>query len=198
MELSELVGYFEMMLDKQLLSEDEYRRRLQKGQEALAAYCEHQFSPKNNQVLYIEKFFGSGSAKAWLEDVPLSGRIDRVDWIDRQLKTVRVIDYKTGKPKSINEIEGKTVSANLSDRELSLPKSIRGPYKRQLLFYKLLAELDKNFVPQVTEAIFDFVEPKDNGKFVQRKFTLLDEDVSLLKDLIREIMAEIRSLTFLN
>ena len=109
-----------------------------------------------------------------------------------------MIDYKTGKPKSINEIEGKTVSANLSDRELSLPKSIRGPYKRQLLFYKLLAELDKNFVPQVTEAIFDFVEPKDNGKFVQRKFTLLDEDVSLLKDLIREIMAEIRSLTFLN
>ncbi len=197
MELSELVGYFETMLGKQLLSEDEYRRRLQKGQEALAAYYEHQFSPKNNQVLYIEKFFGSGSAKTWLDDVPLSGRIDRVDWIDRQSKTVRVIDYKTGKPKSINEIEGKTVSANLSDRELSLPKSIRGPYKRQLLFYKLLAELDKNFVPQVTEAIFDFVEPKDNGKFVQRKFTLLDEDVSLLKDLIREIMAEIRSLTFL-
>ncbi len=196
--LSTLTSHFETELGKQLIVEDEFRRRLKKGQEALTAYYEQQFHPENHEVLFIERFFGSGFAKVWLDDIPLSGRIDRVDWLDKKAKTVRVVDYKTGKPRSMNEIEGKTASADLSERELALPEPIRGSYKRQLLFYKILAELDKSFIPQVTEAVFDFVEPKENGKFVQRSFELVDEDVNLLKDLIRQVMKEIRELAFLH
>ena len=133
-----------------------------------------------------------------LDDIKLVGRIDRIDWLDKGQKTVRVIDYKTGKAKSVNEIEGKTLSANLSERELSLSENIRGPYKRQLLFYKLLTQLDKTFSPQVKQGVFEFIEPNERGKFVSRSLTLLDEDVEDLKHLIRDVMAEIRALKFIS
>jgi hypothetical protein len=47
--------------------------------------------------------------------------------------------------------------------------------------------------------MFDFVEPdKYTGKLVRREFSLLDDDVEDLKDLIREVMKEIRELKFLD
>lgn len=132
-----------------------------------------------------------------LGDIHLTGRIDRVDWLDREKRLVRVIDYKTGKARSKNYIEGKIASANLSQREQELPDSIKGPYKRQLLFYKLLTDLDETFIPTASEGMFDFVEPNKSGNFMQRNFALSDQAVADLKDLIKEVMIEIRSLKFL-
>jgi len=86
----------------------------------------------------------------------------------------------------------------LSERERALPEPIRGPYKRQLLFYKLLTELDTTFKPTVTHGVFEFVEPNASGKIVTRLFELKQEDVELLKELIREVMSEIRSLAFIS
>ncbi|PIR62492.1 MAG: hypothetical protein COU65_03120, partial [Candidatus Pacebacteria bacterium CG10_big_fil_rev_8_21_14_0_10_42_12] len=150
------------------------------------------------QPIYIERFFGSGLSKTVLGDITLTGRIDRIDWHDISKKTARVVDYKTGRIRSVNDIEGKTVSAGLSEREQSLPESIRGPYKRQLLFYKLLTELDRTFVPTVVEGVFDFIEPnKTNGKQVSHTFALDDSAVNDLKELIKEVMGEIRGLEFL-
>ncbi|MBU0576399.1 hypothetical protein KJ654_01930, partial [Patescibacteria group bacterium] len=59
------------------------------------------------------------------------------------------------------------------------------------------ADLDETFIPTVTEGEFDFVEPNDRGKLVKRSFILTEEDVNDLKDLIKEVMREIRSLKFL-
>ena len=133
-----------------------------------------------------------------MDDISLTGRIDRVDWLDEAERTVTLIDFKTGKPKSVNQIEGRTVSLGLSEREKSLPESIRGPYKRQLLFYKLLTQLDQSFIPEAVEGVFAVIEPNPNGKLVTRRFELKDEDVKELKDLIRQVMAEIRKLEFLD
>jgi hypothetical protein len=56
-------------------------------------------------------------------DIPISGKLDRLD--KKADGTVTVIDYKTGKAKSENEIRGLTQSSD-------------GGYYRQLVFYKLL------------------------------------------------------------
>ena len=82
-------------------------------------------------------------------------------------------------------------------RESELPESIRGPYKRQLLFYKLLAELDETFPYSVEEGVFDFIQPTASGKHVQRILTLQQADVEDLKKLIKTVMEEIRTLKFL-
>ncbi len=194
--LDEVLKEFEESLTKELMTAANFKRRLSYGKEILTQYYE-QVEESKVEPLFIERFFGFGWSKTILDDIHLTGRIDRVDWVDKADKTVKVIDYKTGKAKSKNYIEGKIASAGLSEREQQLPESIRGPYKRQLLFYKLLTDLDETFIPTVTEGEFDFVEPNSSGKLVKRSFSLKDEDVDDLKQLIRQVMTEIRNLKFL-
>lgn len=188
---------FEQQLVKEIMTADELPRRLAYGREVLSAYLNH-YDVHSSQAWQTERVFGSGFTKTILDDIPLTGRIDRFDWVDTEQKLVRVVDYKTGAAKTVNEIEGKTQSAGLSPREKELPESIRGAYKRQLLFYKLLTELDQTFKPAVVNGVFDFIEPdKTRGTFVQREFELLDADVKDLKELVRVVMKEIRELKFL-
>lgn len=195
--LEKFLADFESALEKEPLTEDELKKRLKYGREILTKYYEN-YSAEEVNPFQVELFIGGGHHKAILDDIYLTGRIDRIDWVDRAKKTVRVVDYKTGKAKSLNDIEGKTIAANLSPREQSLPESIRGPYKRQLLFYKLLADLDPSFNYEVVEGVFDFVEPnKQTGKLVRRHFSLEKEAVNDLKKLIKEVMEEIRELGFL-
>jgi DNA helicase II / ATP-dependent DNA helicase PcrA len=195
-ELKIVLRHFEEALAKELLVSADYDRRLAYGKHILQQYYE-QLDSSLTKPLFIERFFGSGWSKTILDDIHLTGRIDRIDWLDTERKLVKVIDYKTGKEKSANYIEGAIDSAGLSEREQSLPEGIRGAYKRQLLFYKLLTELDPSFIPTATVGVFEFVEPNASGKIVSRQFELRDEDVNELKDLIREVMKEIRELKFL-
>lgn len=191
---------FYSALSRELIDSSEFDRRLSIGKKALTAYM-NQLPVEINTPLYLEKFFGGRSQAVYLDGIPLSGRIDRIDLLNAGDKAIKVIDYKTGKARSANEIEAKTKASQLdfSERELALPESIRGPYKRQLLFYKLLTELDPQFSFTTTVGVFDFVEPDaKTGKITQRVFDLHQEDVEDLKVLIKEVMEEIRGLGFLN
>lgn len=196
-DISAIQTQFETALQRELLTQQDYQRWLLRGQEVLQIYFD-QTNFAAVQPFQFEKSFGYSKAQTILDDITLSGRIDRIDWLDQELGTVKVIDYKTGSDKSVNQIEGMVASMELSDRERALPESIRGPLKRQLLFYKLLTELDQSFKPVVTHGVFEFVEPNKSGKIVTRLFELHNEDVDLLKELIKEVMAEIRSLKFLS
>lgn len=187
---------FEKAFEKEILTKEEYTLRFERGREILRQYYQH-YSNQLFSPVAIEKFYGYGFSKTVLGDIELNGRVDRIDWLDKSKQTAVVIDYKTGKAKSVNEIEGKVATSEFSERELALPENIRGPYKRQLLFYKLLTQLDTSSSYTVEEGIFDFVQPNEQGKFIQRRFALLDEDVEALKKLIQEVMAEIRALKFL-
>ncbi len=194
-----VVAKYEESLRQEVLTEKQLQERLAYGEKVLRNYWQQTIDEKP-EIFKVEEFFGSGWRQTILDrDIYLTGRIDRIDWVDREEKLVRVLDYKTGKNKSENTIEGKTKAANLSEREQKLPESVRGPYKRQLLFYKLLTELDRSFIPTVTEGVFEFVEPYKKGRpeLKPRKFKLKQEDVEDLKKLIREVMQEIRELRFL-
>jgi len=195
-KVSEVLGVYRRALEKEVLTKEEFQLRLRRGEEVLtqflALYGDEVIAP-----LFVEKFFGYGWSATVLDDIQLTGRIDRVDLIDHAVQSVRVIDYKTGRSRTDNEISGSVGTAEFSERELELPENIRGPFKRQLLFYKLLLQLDKSFKGSVAEGIFDFVEPDRDGKFVRRSVPLLDEDVEALKELIKQVMGEIRGLEFL-
>ena len=95
-----------------------------------------------------------------------------------------MVDYKTGAAKTRNQILGVTKEANKD-------------YFRQLVFYKLLADLDKSFPLTVQEAMLDFVEPnKKSGRFKREKFLITDDQVNELKETIRSVMKDIRALKF--
>jgi DNA helicase-2/ATP-dependent DNA helicase PcrA len=197
LDKEQLLSTFEQALKKELLLPEEFNRRLTKGVGVLDQYYQH-IQNATHAPAFLERSFGNGFSQTILGDIHLLGRIDRIDWVHPTAKTVKVIDYKTGKVKSAREIEGLTVSANLSPREQSLPEGIRGPYKRQLLFYKLLSQLDKSFSAEVTHGSFEFLEPGETAqKFISREFELPQSEVELLKELIIQVMKEIRELEFL-
>ena len=191
---------FQTALERQILPVNELAARLNQGQEILAAYYQALPSQDFTQLKSLEYNFGVASRPVVLDDIYLTGKVDRIDWLDKQKKTIRLVDYKTGHKKSVNEIEGKTATSqkDMSERELNLPESLRGPYKRQLVFYQLLSELDKTFVGKVEQTQLDFVETTVDGKAGHINFTITSEEVNDLKNLIKVVMQEIRNLEFLN
>jgi len=59
----------------------------------------------------------------------------------------------------------------------------------------LLAELDKSFDYQIVQTELDFIEPK-GGEFKKERFNITPEEVTGLKQVIRDSMAQIRALDF--
>lgn len=196
-ELPDVLASYRYHLSKEILTSSEFSRRLKIGNEVLAAYYRENAS-RTYDILALEKKLGGFAQPIIIADnISIAGRIDRLDWVDQKNRLIKVIDYKTGKQKSENEIEGKVGTKDYSERELNLPENIRGHYKRQLLFYKLLIENDRSLNLKVSHGVFEFVEPKENGKLVSRVFELKDEDVAELKKLVIQVMTEIHNLEFL-
>ncbi|MFZ5392555.1 MAG: ATP-dependent DNA helicase [Patescibacteria group bacterium] len=178
-----LLQYFEAGLNKEVLAEHDLKHLRQNGRENLAKYYDF-YCDKFKIPIYNE--FNFGSKKILLDQqIPITGKVDRVELLeDSDGETVRVIDYKTGQPKSRNDILGKT-------------KTSTGDYHRQLIFYKLLGRLSSSFIYKIKEVELDFVEPKKgSGKFVRESFMIELEQLNQLKKMIREVWVKIQALQF--
>ncbi len=180
--LDYVLNEFQDCLRKELINEEDVITWLAKGQKTLTKFYEEQLI--NMPIPFaVEKSFGNGVSQPMLDDIRLKGKMDKLEWIDKVKKTVRVVDYKTGQPKSRNAIEGKTQEAD-------------GSYKRQILFYKLLADLDPSFSAFLEEAEFVFVETSPSGKYVSHRFNFIENEVNDLKQEITDTMAKIRDHQF--
>ena len=140
------------------------RQELMKtGEEALRAYISQEgagMAATHESELSIT----ASLAVPGVGEVPLTGKLDRLDL--RADGTVSVIDYKTGKAKSENDIK-------------CLTKSGDGNYYRQLVFYKLLLDRDGRYT--MNEGALHFVEPDEKGKCVTRTFIITDAEVAALE-----------------
>lgn len=172
-----LLSFYDEALHKQVLTDKEFSEMQKDGIKALTKYFE-KYKDFFDIPLYMEFAFGRFPHKVVFDDFELKGQVDKIELIDPAKKSVRVVDYKTGRNKSENEILGKTKNSDLN-------------YFRQLMFYKLLAELDPNFNLTVAEAELDFVEHVKKVKISYK-----DYDTSDLKKEIREAMKNIRNHNF--
>lgn len=86
------------------------------------------------------------SRNIFLDGIPLTGSIDRIDLLPD--RTVRIVDYKTGNVKSQNELLGEGTNGDIG-------------YYRQLMFYRIALSLDANWSRYPVEELrVDFVEGK--------------------------------------
>lgn len=176
--------YLEQELDKMPFTKDEYVRLHEKGYTALLTYISHIKGslPKVTQEEFaLQVYLETGLPE--LPELLLTGKLDRLD-MDQDGKVVRVIDYKSGKPKTRNEILGNT-------------KNSEGDYKRQLTFYALLLSLygDERYV--CTTGILTFIEADTKGTIHEELFEITHDEIEALKLELITVAQEIVSGDFL-
>lgn len=175
-----LFGTFSRAIERSPLNERDIAELLKKGERSLTLWH------ATRAGSWPERTEAEVSEEAYLplpDGTPLllRGKLDRVDEV---AGGVRVVDYKTGKPRSRNDIMGKTASGD-------------GGYYRQLVFYRLLlarAEASRTMV----EGILEFVEPDDAGKVRTEAFEVPDADVQELERTITDAAERILTLAFWN
>jgi DNA helicase-2/ATP-dependent DNA helicase PcrA len=175
----ELLAYFDDALEREPFSLRDLKEAKRRGKAALSGY----FGVLEGDMRSIDlstlkgEYPLSGSIDVDGTPLPLSGKVDRME---ESAGLLRVIDYKTGKPKTRNEIEGNT-------------KSSDGSYKRQLVFYKLLLSLEGR---EMTEAVLEFVEPDQKGESRRESFAISEAEVEELKDTLKRVSKEIMDMSF--
>ena len=180
--------YLKSCLDTALnqlpLSTENYTRLHEKGFSALLTYIDKVKSswPKEMKTEFsIKVEMETGIAE--IPTISLTGNLDRLDFSDG--KVSRVVDYKTGKPKTRNVIEGNT-------------KNSDGGYKRQLVFYALLLDLYDDERYKCRTGTLSFVEPDSHGEIHEETFEITDNEIAELRELIIKATKEICSGEFLN
>ena len=172
---------------------------LEKGNTALSAYFDYYQNSWRTET--INEFRVQNVMFKLPEgEVKLTGSLDKIELIDEGgevhpvklpqsgtafggFNRVNVVDYKTGRPKTRNEVEGKTQSAT-------------GNYKRQLVFYKLLLDSHPTAKLKMTSGEIDFVEPDQKGNFRKEKFLISDEEVQNLRETVTDISDQVLNLKF--
>ena len=194
-----LLKQFEEALKKEPLMESDLVESLEKGNTALSAYFDYYQNSWRTET--INEFRVQNVMFKLPEgEVKLTGSLDKIELIDEGgevhpvklpqsgtafggFNRVNVVDYKTGRPKTRNEVEGKTQSAT-------------GNYKRQLVFYKLLLDSHPTAKLKMTSGEIDFVEPDQKGNFRKEKFLISDEEVQNLRETVTDISDQVLNLKF--
>ncbi|MDQ3077042.1 MAG: ATP-dependent helicase, partial [bacterium] len=181
----ELLTFFEDFLKRKPLEQSDYDESLEKGKVALGGYYD---TYKNIWPRSLFTEFTVAGIQIPFEDennekhiLKLRGQLDKIEVGEGS--HVSVIDYKTRKPLSRNDIEGKT-------------KTSKGDYKRQLVFYKLLLDsYDEEKYSMQTGAI-DFIEPDEQGRYKKEVFEITQDEVRDLHTLVLHTAQEIYSMRF--
>ncbi|MEK7136067.1 MAG: ATP-dependent DNA helicase, partial [Patescibacteria group bacterium] len=173
-----LLASFQRRLQAQSLTASDFTDSLAKGEEALSGWYDEYDGKFNLNVLTEFQIKGV----LLTPDIKLKGNLDKVEFVGTGAE-INVVDYKTGQPKSRNQILGETKDAD-------------GNYFRQLVFYKLLLDLFEDKKYQMISGEIDFVEPSDSGKYKKEKFEVSEAKVANLKMVIEKVATEILTLSF--
>lgn len=177
-DISQVLEHYKIRLSRSYITPDRRAEYLKRGQNCLQLFIQSRqnFIQQDAKVEVNFKNEGVMIDQAWL-----SGKIDRLE-IDSKNKTVRIVDFKTGRP----------FTKWGSDPKLK-------KYRQQLVFYMLLIQKSKSYSGyRVEDARLEFVEPDDDGKIVPPLIiTPSQKDLDKLQELIKTTWSKIQSLSFL-
>ncbi len=187
MSLAQILLVYEQQLSKKALTQSEYEELLKKGTTAVEGYLatfKDSFLRTVSTEYSIRGIVIPVMQNDTLYDIPLTGKLDKIEYIDDV--HVRVFDYKTKAPMTRNEIEGNTKSSN-------------GDYKRQLVFYKLILDMQSQELGKpisLIEASLDFIEPNEKGIYKRESFVITDDEVNELRNIIGVVSQKIIACDF--
>ncbi|MBU0999183.1 ATP-dependent helicase [Patescibacteria group bacterium] len=174
-----LLKSFEGYLNSSGLRDRDTVELLEKGGKALSLW--HDVYNKNWNENVLTEFRINGIILD--KNIRLTGILDKIEFVDGNV--VNVVDYKTGKSKTRNELLGKTKNAD-------------GNYFRQLVFYKILLDRFEDGKFQMQSGIIDFIEPDEKEKLHKEIFEISKKDTEELVEKIKQVVNEIFNLSFWN
>ncbi len=187
---SEFFDIFAKKLETYPLRTSQKERLLEKGRKNLGLYYE---TFVGNLVIPLKtehKLSGEiGGAR-------IKGRVDRIDYVDSNKNFLKVVDYKTGKALSQSAFDGLHPVDHIDDSNKEKAKAQR--YYNQLLFYKVVSDLDwwvtSNNAEVVKGSLF-FVDP-ERELFAERELVYEKSDVEDMKAIIIDVWQKIQRMEF--
>lgn len=173
-----LLNAFKGYLSREPLSEPDFDEAAKKGAAALSGYFGAYAGVRKANVLTELSVPGV----ILTPEIRLTGKLDKIEFLDDG-RSVNVVDYKTGRPKTRAEIEGRT-------------KNSDGAIKRQLTFYNLLLNMHDGGRYRMVSGEIDFVEPDERGRYRKENFIVELDEIVELDGLIRKVAGEIINLEF--
>ncbi len=202
-KLDYLTTTFKLLLKQEVLSLEEFDRLEERWLKWLTGYYE---TYKNNFREFLDLEYNFRWKNIVFEWIPITWKIDKIEKYDWFVESnnpwsswqfalfkehIAIIDFKTWSIKRLGEIKWTDKDGNKK------PWFKEWKYGRQLLFYKLLCELDKEFSSKydITSVWLDFVEWKnDEYKIVEVSFS--SEEYDEFKQILKETWAKISDINF--
>lgn len=149
------VTVFKERLKQKRLTEQQFFLESERGERTIRAYLQQRRAMFVPGAKVEQNFKREG---VFIGPVHMDGKVDRIE-VDREHKTITVVDYKTGSG----------YSRWLNDAKLH-------KYRQQLYCYKLLIEHSHTFAGYtVTEGRLEFVEPNNKGEVSPALILKFDE-----------------------
>lgn len=158
------------LAEKSILTDKQREDLTAFGSEALPRYFEQVLADAHPVIYGVERDY-----RARLGDIPLKGKIDRIDLLSENSGIATVIDYKTGAPKTESQIR-------------------EGDYFRQLAFYSVLLEQGDPLL-QPAAYVLDFIGERGEHP-IQRSFTVSEAEKEEVRQLIKQVWAKVQALDF--
>ncbi len=179
----ELLEAFQWYLNERtILTEKQRSDLLDLGKLSLPSYHEQRLSDAQPFLHGVEREY-----KAHLGDVPIKGKIDRIDRASATSAAATVIDYKAGKGKAEGEIRGGLEPGSIS-------RADAGSHFRQLAFYAVLLEkADPLLRPEAF--VLEYIGERGEDP-VTRSFTVTDAEREELKTLVDDVWKKILASDF--
>ena len=178
-DVNDVAELLKRTLNQESITDEEFTRLHERGLSAIVVYIEHlknMISEHSRTEVRLEGLMETGILEYPV--LKLNGTLDRVDYKDGVI--TKVIDYKTGKPKTRGFIEGTTADST-------------GDYKRQLTFYALLLSLQSDTTKHCRTGVLSFVEPDTHGIIKEETFVITDSEIGELKEELIRVTREIIS-----
>ncbi len=156
--------------EREVLTDKERKRLTRLGEESLPRYFDQRLSGAKPAIAKVEH-----SINTHLGDIPIKGKIDRIDLEHPASSNAIVLDFKTGRPKTESQI-------------------LEGDYFRQLVFYALLLEHGMGFLTPIAYTL-DFIGEGAEHP-VERTFQVSTAQKNDLTKVIKAVWAKIQHLDF--
>ena len=171
-----LLSEFDHALRGQNLPREEFSKLLEHGNEVLKSYYEQKLTDLEASHPHgYELEYNFGQFKPDVDGIRITGTMDKVVFLDSEQKQVKIVDYKSGKPRSIKPGER---------------------LWRQLVFYDILARQSKGVNWQVMGCELEFLTPDSKGKLGTKTLSVTEDDRQQLITELKDVHEKVMNLEF--